>query len=115
MTIRRGKLSLIQHDDLQVFFDVIDNTGAVVDVMQFSEVTFVIAASVTGTIYVTKTLTGGDVVLSGTGQMTATISAADTLLIPVGVSYSELQGVAAGVTQTLIAMTVVMEDTRIGD
>ena len=55
-----------QHNDKRFVFSVVDEAGEAVDITSISEITWVLARNVNSAALLTKTLSGGDIQMTGT-------------------------------------------------
>lgn len=114
--IKEIKLCIGQGNDKGFLFTAYDQTGALLDVSGASQITFIISASVTSSILLTKTLSGGGVVLSNAHQFRVQISDTESAALPIGGLYCEVGIVSAtGEKYTLGAGVFTVQDTRIWD
>ena len=115
-TIPPISVSIWQHDDRRYIFNVKDQDGVdIPDVTVFSELTFIIAPYVTSPPFLTKTFSGGDIIMLPPSQVYFDIRHAESGALQPGNFYCELKGISAGTTQTLGAGTATVIDTNIGD
>lgn len=106
-----------QHDAVELYINVTDETGVAVDISTASEITWIVSASVddVGANLISKTLTGGTLSLQTDSQILIPLESADTDLTP-GVYYHELRIInAIADPATPLKGTFEIEDTRIGD
>lgn len=114
--IKKISLCIGQWNDKAFLFTAYDQTGALLDVSDASEITFIVASQVNGTILLTKTLSGGSVILSNAHQFRVEITAAESGALAADTLYCEVGLVNSGGDKyTLGAGPFKVEDTRIWD
>lgn len=114
--ITTAEICVPQHDALEVFIDVTDQDGALVDISTASEITFEVAAEVTSvTPEFAKTLSGSTLSMQSSSRILVPLEPADTGLAA-ATYYYELRIVnVAGDPATVLKGAFVVEDTMIGD
>lgn len=114
--VTSATLKMAQHNDKRFFVNVIDQDGVAMDISAASELTVIIAPSVTGTAAITKTLTGGGITLSGNTAYFFDISDTESGALTPGTLYHEHQiDTAGGDKVTILAGPFVLQDTLIED
>ncbi len=111
-------LCIPQHDDRRFIVTVYDTSGALEDVSGANEITLHISRTVQTAALITKTLTGGGVVLAGTpSQFYFDISSTESgSTLARGANYYQIQIVnSAGEKQTVLSGQLTVIDTAIGD
>jgi hypothetical protein len=112
----RIKLCIPQHDDRRYVFTVRDQRGLLVDISDAPEITFIIAAKVTGAILLTKLRSTTAIQVNNAHQFTVYISSAESGAFAPGEYYCEVRiENSGGEFQTVGAGTFTVQDTRIGD
>ena len=110
-------LSIAQGSDKRFEFYAKDQNGAALDLAAYSEITFVIARSVSAASdLLSRTLTGGGIVAGAGGKYYLDVTDTESAALPPGVLYCEIQMVATnGDKQTVAAGHFRNDDTRIGE
>ena len=127
MSTPRKDIAIFQHDDTGITFNMLDADEDPLDISGFTSLTWIIADSVTGTIYLTKTTTNGTLLTPNAFSATALITKAESGALPPTTTfpetkrgdsslYHEFNGVNSGGRQrTMLRGKLYVEDTRIAD
>lgn len=111
--LKEISLCVGQHNDKPFLFTVRDQDGALVDISDAAQITFIVAESVSGQIYLTKTI-GSGVTINNANQFTVTLTDTETGTLPPGVLYCEVELTdSGGGRYTIGAGEFAVQDTRI--
>ncbi len=89
-------LCIGQGNDKSFVFTVRDEAGALVNISTAAQITFVVANDVESPAILTKTLSGGGVVINNPNQFTVAISDSESAALTADVLYCEVGLVASG-------------------
>jgi hypothetical protein len=108
-------LCLPQHDHRNFVADIVDETGAPVDITT-SAVTWILADSVTGTIRLTRSTGAGTMIKSSATRVQWSITSAQSGALTPRSYHHEMQITnSAGEKQTVMVGRFDLIDTRISD
>lgn len=114
--VRRVDVSHPQHNDRRYIFSVFGTDGLAQNITGVSEIVWSIARSPKSTKLLTKTLTGGGVVLTSTNKFYIDVSVAEINALDVKTYYHDaLITTATGAKRTPFAGQFVVVDTLAGD
>jgi hypothetical protein len=106
---------LPQHDHRNFVADIVDETGAPVDITT-ADVTWILADSVAGTIRLTKSTAAATMIKSSATRVQWTITSAQSGALAARSYYHEMQITnSGGEKQTVMAGRFDLIDTRISD
>lgn len=110
-----ANITIPQHDDFIIYFQVVDGDGVFVDVTVATEIVYEVADSITGTEQFKKTLSASEIGFQNSNTVYVELTSTETGLTP-GNYYHELRLTnATGDNSTVLKGTYTIEDTRIGD
>lgn len=115
VTVATADICVPQHDAQDLYFDIVDDGGVAVDVSTASEIVWIIADAIDGTIRITKALTGTGLTLQTNSRVKVELTSANMNMAAADY-YHELRITnVAGDPATVLKGTFTIEDTRIGD
>jgi hypothetical protein len=108
-------LCLPQHDHRNFVADIVDETGAPVDITT-SAVTWIVSDNVTGTIRLSRSTGAGTIIKSSATRVQWSVTSSQSGALTPRVYYHEMQITnSAGEKQTVMAGRFDLIDTRISD
>lgn len=114
--VQTASITIPQHDDYRLYFQVVDENGAAVDISQSNEIVFEVANSVIEpTEIYQKTLGAAQINFQNNSTIYIDLTDTETGLTT-GSYYFELRLTnSGGKNSTVLKGTLTIEDTRIGD